>query len=403
MHLKKPQSTQKNKTFVIVSLSSRSLAESATKTNNHVIGLDIFNDLDLLKATKKAFRINQKNGNNEFDNQSLLNTIKKIGNKFPIVYGSGFEDRPEILKKLQKKYTILGNTHRTVAEVKDPRKFFSVLKLLNINYPNIKFRKPKNLNLWIIKKIGGSGGHHVEFANQANLSRKIESLKGHFFQKFIKGRHYSAHFAASKTGKIMIGFTEQPQTTWEKLRKKDNPFLLKRSLYVHNFNRQFVQNISMQIDKIMSHFDLVGLNSIDFIVPKNSKRILITEINPRPGATIDLLERATGKNLFNLHIQSIRGENITRSKKNQKKNKKTWVMEIIYAKRNLRFNQPIHWPIWIKDIPNLRGHSNDRVHIKSGGPVCTIFADGNNRKSALKKLTNRVKLLNNNLAKHSRD
>ena len=54
MHLKKPQSTQKNKTFVIVSLSSRSLAESATKTNNHVIGLDIFNDLDLLKATKKA-------------------------------------------------------------------------------------------------------------------------------------------------------------------------------------------------------------------------------------------------------------------------------------------------------------------------------------------------------------
>ena len=118
----------------------------------------------------------------------------------------------------------------------------------------------------------------------------------------------------------MIGFTEQPQTTWEKLRKKDNPFLLKRSLYVHNFNRQFVQNISMQIDKIMSHFDLVGLNSIDFIVPKNSKRILITEINPRPGATIDLLERATGKNLFNLHIQSIRGENITRSKKNQKKN-----------------------------------------------------------------------------------
>ena len=222
-------------------------------------------------------------------------------------------------------------------------------------------------------------------------------------KKFIKGRHYSAHFAASKTGKIMIGFTEQPQTTWEKLRKKDNPFLLKRSLYVHNFNRQFVQNISMQIDKIMSHFDLVGLNSIDFIVPKNSKRILITEINPRPGATIDLLERATGKNLFNLHIQSIRGENITRSKKNQKKNKKTWVMEIIYAKRNLRFNQPIHWPIWIKDIPNLRGHSNDRVHIKSGGPVCTIFADGNNRKSALKNLTNRVKLLNNNLAKHLRD
>ena len=57
MHLKKQQSTQKNKTFIIVSLSSRSLAESATKANNNVIALDIFNDLDLLKVTKKSFNI----------------------------------------------------------------------------------------------------------------------------------------------------------------------------------------------------------------------------------------------------------------------------------------------------------------------------------------------------------
>ena len=85
MHLKKQQSTQKNKTFIIVSLSSRSLAESATKTDNSVIAVDVFNDLDLLKVAKKVFKIRKEGGNNEFNNRNLLNTVRKISNKFPRV------------------------------------------------------------------------------------------------------------------------------------------------------------------------------------------------------------------------------------------------------------------------------------------------------------------------------
>ena len=77
MHLKKQQSTQKNKTFIIVSLSSRSLAESATKTDNSVIAVDVFNDLDLLKVAKKVFKIRKEGGNNEFNNRNLLNTEEK--------------------------------------------------------------------------------------------------------------------------------------------------------------------------------------------------------------------------------------------------------------------------------------------------------------------------------------
>ena len=150
MHLKKHQSTQKNKTFIIVSLSSRSLAESATKTDNSVIALDVFNDLDLLKVAKKVFKIRKEGGNNEFNNRNLLNTVRKISNKFPIVYGSGFEDRPKILKKLGKEHKILGNKHETIERVKNPKKFFSVLKLLNINYPETRLRKPKNLDSWVV-------------------------------------------------------------------------------------------------------------------------------------------------------------------------------------------------------------------------------------------------------------
>ena len=156
----------------------------------------------------------------------------------------------------------------------------------------------------------------------------------------------------------------------------------------------------MKIDKIISHFGLVGLNSLDFILSKNFRKILVTEINPRPGATLDLLEKSTGINLFDLHIKSICDNDFEKFKKNQKKNKKTWAMEIIYAKKNLRFSQQINWPTWIKDIPNLKKYLNNKIHVRNGQPLCTVFADGNNRKSALKKLTNRVKLLNNDLIKY---
>ena len=368
MHLKKQQSTQKNKTFIIVSLSSRSLAESATKTDNSVIALDVFNDLDLLKVAKKAFKIRKEGGNNEFNNRNLLNTVRKISNKFPIVYGSGFEDRPKILKKLGKEHKILGNKHETVERVKNPKKFFSVLKLFNINYPETRLRKPKNLDSWIVKKIGGSGGHHIAFANR--LSLKI------------------------------IGITEQLQSASQNVQEEKNPFLLKRAIYVKSFNKQLMENLSTTIDKIISHFGLIGLNSLDFILPKDSRKILVTEINPRPGVTLDLLEKSTGINLFDFHVKSICNKHFQKIEENRRKNKKTWAMEIVYTKKILRFSQKIHWPTWVKDIPNLKKYLGDKTYIRNERPLCTVFADGNNRKSALKKLTNRVKLLNNDLIKY---
>jgi predicted ATP-grasp superfamily ATP-dependent carboligase len=400
MHLKKQQSTQKNKTFIIVSLSSRSLAESATKTDNSVIALDVFNDLDLLKVAKKVFKIRKEGGNNEFNNRNLLNTVRKISNKFPIVYGSGFEDRPKILKKLGKEHKILGNKHETIERVKNPKKFFSVLKLLNINYPETRLRKPKNLDSWVVKKIGGSGGHHIAFANRLSLKKRSQSFKNYFFQKFIKGRYYSIHFASNKEKKKIIGITEQLQSASQNVQEEKNPFLLKRAIYVKSFNKQLMENLSITIDKIISHFGLIGLNSLDFILPKDSRKILVTEINPRPGVTLDLLEKSTGINLFDFHVKSICNKHFQKIEGNRRKNKKTWAMEIVYTKKILRFSQKIHWPPWVKDIPNLKKYLGDKTYIRNERPLCTVFADGNNRKSALKKLTNRVKLLNNDLIKY---
>ena len=161
-----------------------------------------------------------------------------------------------------------------------------------------------------------------------------------------------------------------------------------------------MENLSTTIDKIISHFGLIGLNSLDFILPKDSRKILVTEINPRPGVTLDLLEKSTGINLFDFHVKSICNKHFQKIEENRRKNKKTWAMEIVYTKKILRFSQKIHWPTWVKDIPNLKKYLGDKAYIRNERPLCTVFADGNNRKSTLKKLTNRVKLLNNDLIKY---
>src|SRR5204863_33546 len=49
---------------------------------------------------------------------------------------------------------------------------------------------------------------------------------------------------------------------------------------------------------------LVGLNSVDFVVAENGWHL--TEINPRPGATLDIF-RDSEPSLFALHVEACRG------------------------------------------------------------------------------------------------
>jgi predicted ATP-grasp superfamily ATP-dependent carboligase len=53
-------------------------------------------------------------------------------------------------------------------------------------------------------------------------------------------------------------------------------------------------------------FGLVGLNGIDFVIAEGEAVVL--ELNPRYCASMELIERAHGRSLFQIHADSCRGE-----------------------------------------------------------------------------------------------
>ncbi len=49
-----------------------------------------------------------------------------------VVYGAGFEDRPELLARIAERWPLLGNDAETVACIKAPESFFATLDRLGI-------------------------------------------------------------------------------------------------------------------------------------------------------------------------------------------------------------------------------------------------------------------------------
>ncbi len=109
-------------------------------------------------------------------------------------------------------------------------------------------------------------------------------------------------------------------------------------------------------------FRLVGLNSIDFLVANDAFHLL--EINPRPGATLDIFVDREG-GLLTAHIEACRGCLPSQSL--------IFAMacatSIAYAPCDLASMPNFDWPEWCKD------RQKPGTRLRNGDPVCTISGE----------------------------
>ena len=79
--------------------------------------------------------------------QTLLPALRALAALAPspilgLVYGAGFEDRPELLTLIAKDWPLLGNDAATVARLKAPESFFAELDRLGIPHPATSSERP---------------------------------------------------------------------------------------------------------------------------------------------------------------------------------------------------------------------------------------------------------------------
>jgi predicted ATP-grasp superfamily ATP-dependent carboligase len=100
----------------------------------------------------------------------------------------------------------------------------------------------------------------------------------------------------------------------------------------------------------------------DFLICDDAP--LLLEINPRPGATLDIFDRGSRK-LLSLHIEAVReGKLPSRALELQDAMAST----IVYATRRAQAPADGAWPAWVGDRPK------PSEWIDKSRPICTVSA-----------------------------
>jgi uncharacterized protein len=100
---------------------------------------------------------------------------------------------------------------------------------------------------------------------------------------------------------------------------------------------------------------------VDFHV--DGDRFWLLDVNPRPGATLDIFEPPQGS-LFGLHMAACAG-NLAAAPIYPPNAK---AAAIAYAENDIASVPALEWPSWTADRPQ------PKTVVKAGEPVCTVFA-----------------------------
>jgi uncharacterized protein len=359
--------SSKHPAILIAAPSGRALAAAARRAGYRPLVADFFDDLD----TRALCLANQMIAPSErgFEADQLLAALRALAeghDPIGLVYGGGFEDRPEILAALARHFKIFGNSPETVAKVKDPARLADLCKKLAIPHPEISFVAPADPMDWLLKHAGGGGGLHVMPALGATPRH------GDYYQRRVEGAPVCALLLANGDLAQVLGFSEQWTSPTD-----ERPFHFGGAAQPANLGRALESALTAAATGVAVATGLVGLNSIDFLVDGETYHFI--EINPRPGATLDIFADSDGR-IFSAHLDACGGllpqPPLVFSPGS--------ATAIFYAPFDLVAMPQLDWPLWCHD----RQKPGTCLH--KGDPVCTVAAEAESTAAARALLTERL-------------
>lgn len=337
--------------MLVAALSGRALAAAARRAGERALVLDLFADEDTRRSAERCITLPPDGPG--FERQALLAAVEALApSARGLVYGAGFEHDPPLLAALGKRVRLLGNSPETVAAVKDPQHLARLLARLGLPHPETACASPTAGETgWLRKRAGGAGGGHITVAADARAA------PGSYFQRRMRGRPLSALLVADGRAARILGFSEQ----WT-APAADAPFRYGGCVGPVTPPPRLARAIADGCDALAAAAGLVGLNSVDLLVEE--ERFCILEINPRPGATLDLFDGRAGVSLWRLHLAALRG----RLPPPRIVSAPVRAAAILYAPRAIAIPRDMIWPRWTADR-ETPGRSVPR-----DGPVCTVRA-----------------------------
>jgi predicted ATP-grasp superfamily ATP-dependent carboligase len=308
-----------------------------------------------------------------FLQKSLLRALEALAERAPspvcgLVYGAGFEDRPELLRAIAKRWPVLGNDAATVKRIKAPAVFFPALARLGVPHPMTTMVRPTKSAGWLAKKIGGAGGGHIMPGSGPYRPRP-----GIYYQRRLAGAAVSALFVANGADARVLGFSEQ----WTSPSSK-SLWRYGGAARPAELSQAVARKMESAARSVARRFKVRGLASADFLVEDGAAFLL--EINPRAGATLDIFDFGATP-LLRLHVEAVTAGTLPTA---ALKFDDAMASAIVYAKRASVTRPNMVWPDWTADRPK------SSEWIDKYGPICTVLARAGTKTRAKRLIKERI-------------
>ncbi len=328
---------------LVVAASARMLAELAVADGYEVIALDRFGDVDLRAIAPGATARN---------NDELAELAGGI-DADSVVYGAGFENRPDLVSLLAEGRELLGTPPELLPAVRDPWAVGAAARAAGARAPETRqgseLPTPEH-GAWLRKPMRGGGGRGVRRWAGGRLA-PTEIL-----QRRIHGLSCSVVAAADGRRAAVIGLTEQlhrsPGFGW--IGNVAPPPLPDAEL------SELDGQLRAVCAEVASRFGVRGAFGVDAVW--DGRHAWVLEVNPRPPGSLELF----GPGSFEAHVRGARGLGLPTAGAPPAK---TRTKVVLFADRDLRAPDPGWWPAGlVRDIP----HAGETI--KRGAPVCTLVS-----------------------------
>jgi uncharacterized protein len=338
---------------LIAALSGRALAASARRSGYRPLVVDLFGDLDTRELAEASECVPGSLARG-FSQSALLASLDRLAagrRVIGVVTGSGFENRPRLLRSIAARHVLLGNAPDVVAAVKDPFRFAATCVRAGVPHPEIRPDRPFG-GTWLRKRAAASGGAHV-----AAAPRRAGVRQGRYYQRRVAGEPVSAAFLAAGGACRVLGLSRQ----WTDPAPL-HPFRYGGASRPAPVTPGRTAEIADAVARVVAQTGLRGLNSADFLVAEDGFHLL--EVNPRPGATLDIFADRVG-DLFRLHVDACLGVLPDAAP--------AWpggaAAATVYAHADICLPTGFPWPAWTAD------RQPSGAPVPAGAPFCTVLAE----------------------------
>ncbi len=332
--------------MLIAAVSGRALAAAAREAGYAPLVADMFGDDDTVALASAHLTVPGSLSRGPAGRPLLAALARLAKGRAPIgvVCGSGLEGRPALLRTLTR-YRLLGTPPAAVARLKDPFAFAALCRSCGVPHPGVAM-VPDGTGAWLEKRAGAGGGAHIRPARG-----RVRPPR--YVQRRVSGRAVSALLLGDGARAIVLGFSEQ----WV-APTPSAPFRYGGAVRPASLTAADAAALADAGARVAAAVGVAGLASADFLLRDDGYDLL--EINPRPGATLDVF---AGARLFAKHLAACDGNLPDRPPFLRG----AAAAAVVYAPRQLVVPDRFAWPDW----------SADRQRpgpVAAGMPLCTVRA-----------------------------